>query len=71
MRFNTFIFLILFLSFDVYAQSLNSAQRDRPIKASISAPEIDAKAWAIMEMNSGLVVASHNGREPMPPASIT
>ena len=71
MRSNTFIFLILFLSFDVYAQSLNSAQRDRPIKASISAPEIDAKAWAIMEMNSGLVVASHNGREPMPPASIT
>ena len=71
MRSNTFIFLILFLSFDVYAQSLNSTQRDRPIKASISAPEIDAKAWAIMEMNSGLVVASHNGREPMPPASIT
>ncbi len=59
------------LTANVNAQVLNSEQRDRVVTANISAPDIDAKAWAIMEMNSGWVVAHKNGREPMPPASIT
>ena len=34
-------------------------------------PAIDAKAWVLMELNSGHIVASHNSELPMPPASIT
>ena len=56
---------------NVHASALNSIQRDKPVEANISAPDIDAKAWAIMEMNSGWVVSHKNGREPLPPASIT
>jgi len=34
-------------------------------------PEIDAKAWVLMEINSGSVVASKNADVALPPASIT
>lgn len=42
---------------------------DVPIAASL--PKIEAQAWALMEMNSGWVVAQQNAQEPRPPASIT
>ncbi len=42
---------------------------DVPIAASL--PDIQAEAWALMEMNSGWVVAAKNAQEPRPPASIT
>lgn len=37
----------------------------------LPAPEIEADAWALMEMNSGQVVASHNKDQHHAPASIT
>ena len=61
----------LLLNASANAQVMNSSQRDKPVATTISAPDIDAKAWAIMEMNSGWVVAHSNGRDPRPPASIT
>jgi len=39
--------------------------------AQQSAPEIDAKSWVLIEMNSGKVIASKNHKLPVPPASIT
>ena len=68
-----YLVLIAFLLMNASAnaQVMNSSQRDKPVATTISAPDIDAKAWAIMEMNSGWVVAHSNGREPRPPASIT
>jgi len=65
------VITVLLFSANVNAQVMTSPQRDKPVATTISAPDIDAKAWAIMEMNSGWVVAHHNGREPRPPASIT
>ena len=53
------------------AQALNSDQRDRLVKANLSAPPVEAKAWALIEMNSGFVVAGNNYRERLSPASIT
>jgi len=42
---------------------------DLPI--DLAAPEIEAIAWALMEMNSGWIVTSNNPDQPLPPASIT
>ena len=44
---------------------------ERIVKSSLSAPELDVKAWALMEVNSGWVVAGENVDERLPPASIT
>ncbi|RBP50918.1 D-alanyl-D-alanine carboxypeptidase family protein [Arenicella xantha] len=41
------------------------------VSSNLPAPEFDAKAWVLMEMNSGTVVTGHNADQPMPPASIT
>lgn len=54
-----------------FAQGLNSTQRDKPVTPILTAPEIDAKAWVLMDINSGWVVAGKNAREPLSPASIT
>jgi len=53
------------------AEYLTSKQRHMSILATLPQPEIDARAWVLMELNSGWVVAGHNARQPMPPASIT
>lgn len=42
---------------------------DVPIAAA--APDIQAEAWALMEMNSGWVINSKNAETPRAPASIT
>jgi len=42
-----------------------------PVKSSLAVPKIEAKAWALMEANSGWVVAGENIEEQLPPASIT
>ncbi len=54
------------------------AQSDVPLQANImelsselAAPEIEATAWALMEINSGWIVTSNGAEEPLPPASIT
>jgi D-alanyl-D-alanine carboxypeptidase (penicillin-binding protein 5/6) len=52
-------------------QALNSMQRDKPIQATLPAPPLDVAAWALLEVNSGWVVAGANTRQPLPPASIT
>lgn len=62
---------ILFMSAPLCALALDSKARDRKITAEISAPPLDVAAWALLEMNSGWVVAGQNTREPLPPASIT
>lgn len=36
-----------------------------------TAPELDAKAWVLMEVNSGTIVASKGAEQAFPPASIT
>jgi len=38
---------------------------------SLPVPKVDATSWALMEMNSGWVVAGKNTDQPLPPASIT
>lgn len=43
----------------------------KTVKTSLAAPELDVKAWALMEVNSGWVVAGENIDEKLPPASIT
>ena len=35
------------------------------------APVVDAKAWVLMEINSGWIVSAYEGQLAMPPASIT
>ena len=39
--------------------------------AQQASPEIDAKSWVLIEINSGKVIASKNHKLPVPPASIT
>jgi len=65
-RFSIHVFLILslLLSGVVVAKPL-------AVASNLPAPSIDAKAWLLMEMNSGVVVASKNPNLPLPPASIT
>lgn len=41
------------------------------VESNLPAPEIEAKAWALMEMNSGTVVTGRNVDQALPPASIT
>lgn len=53
------------------AKSLDSTQRIMTVKTNLPEPVIDAKAWALLEVNSGWVVAGNNVQEPLPPASIT
>lgn len=62
---------VLIVSVASNAQVLNSTQRDRVVATSLSAPNIDATAWALMEVNTGWVVAGKNTRLPIAPASIT
>lgn len=51
---------------------LNSEQRSNlGISSNSPLPVIDATSWAILEVNSGWLVAANNAREPLPPASIT
>lgn len=65
------LFFLVVFTLDGQAQELNSAQRERIVEANIPVPEIDAKAWVLMEFNSGWVVAGKNTREKLSPASIT
>ena len=37
----------------------------------MSVPVLDNKAWLLMDFNTGQVLASSNGDEPLPPASLT
>lgn len=41
------------------------------VQANIPAPEVDAKAWALLEFNSGTVIVGRNVDQQYPPASIT
>lgn len=41
------------------------------VQANIPAPEVDAKAWALLEFNSGMVIMGRNVGQQYPPASIT
>ena len=56
------IFKLLVICFSVFCVSTSVAQ---------TAPEIDAKAWVLMEMNSGAILASKEPDLKLPPASIT
>ncbi len=42
-----------------------------PVPVAATSPEINAKAWALMEMNSGWIVSSKNANTKRSPASIT
>ena len=44
---------------------------EKTIESSLALPKLDVKAWALMEANSGWVVAGENINEQLPPASIT
>ena len=41
------------------------------VTSDITVPEVDAKAWALFEYNSGQLIAGKNADLPHPPASIT
>jgi len=47
------------------------AQFNISIADGIRVPQIDAKAWALLEYNSGLLIGGFNSEQPYPPASIT
>jgi len=64
-------FAFIGISTSLSAAPLTSKQRDIVVQANVTAPQINATAWALMEMNSGWVVAGSNARKPLPPASIT
>ena len=49
----------------------SQAARQVNVVSKIAAPNIEATAWTLMEMNSGWVVAGNNAEQPLPPASIT
>jgi len=51
--------------------SATSLARPVPVVSNLAAPTVEAKAWVLMEMNSGAVVTSQNPDMPLPPASIT
>lgn len=63
-------FIVVFGLLSMTVSSL-SAQQTEVVPSSLPAPEIDATAWVLMEMNSGAVVTGHNTELPLPPASIT
>lgn len=63
-------FIVVFGLLSMTVSSLN-AQQTEVVPSSLPAPEIDATAWVLMEMNSGAVVTGHNTELPLPPASIT
>lgn len=68
------IFLLSGLSFFASANAaayLNSDQRSKLELSLKSPPVIEGAAWAILEVNSGWLVAANNARQPLPPASIT
>ncbi|MFA5665109.1 D-alanyl-D-alanine carboxypeptidase family protein [Castellaniella sp.] len=39
--------------------------------SNIPAPSVDAKAWLVMDANSGQVIAAHNPQDAVEPASLT
>lgn len=41
------------------------------IESNLPIPQVDAKAWALLEFSSGVLVAGVNAEQPFPPASIT
>ena len=41
------------------------------VKTALPIPVVDAKAWALLEFNSGMLVVGNNSELPHPPASIT
>jgi len=55
--------------------SLGNAQArgelEQLLQANIPIPEINAKAWALLEVSSGTVIVGRNVDQPYPPASIT
>ena len=55
--------------------SISNAQTEGEVvqllKANIPTPDIDAKAWALLEVNSGTIMAGKNTNQQFPPASIT
>jgi len=61
----TGIFLLLFLA------NASVFGKSQTVTSNLPAPEIDSKAWALVEMNSGVIVAGKNVDLPLPPASIT
>lgn len=63
--------LFFFGSLDTADAKLSSKERDKVVVANIPVPPLDVAAWALLEMNSGWVVAGHNPRKSLPPASIT
>lgn len=67
------VFLCLVVSLPVAGAGnyLNSKARDKVVDGALPVPPIEATAWAVMELNSGWVVAGNNARQPLPPASIT
>ncbi|WKE66623.1 serine hydrolase [Gallaecimonas kandeliae] len=56
------------LSLSLLGLSAFSAQADRIIP---QAPNVDAKAYVLMDFNSGKILAESNGDERLPPASLT
>ncbi len=64
-----FLFSVFCLTTSVTTSVRAAYVADVPVAAEL--PEIEATAWALMEMNSGWIVANENANKPLPPASIT
>ncbi|HNI36927.1 MAG TPA: D-alanyl-D-alanine carboxypeptidase family protein [Pseudomonadales bacterium] len=60
--------LFLHFSLAVVLLAMNNAMAAEPVPAP---PELDAKAWILMDAASGVTLLEHNADERLPPASLT
>jgi D-alanyl-D-alanine carboxypeptidase (penicillin-binding protein 5/6) len=63
------------LTYILCCASIGNAQTEGDVvqlfKTNIPTPDVDAKAWALLEVSSGMIIAGKNTDQQFPPASIT
>lgn len=63
--------LIILVVLPMQGSLVNAAPLKVSFATAATPPQIDAQAWALMEIKSGWVIAGDNAEQPMAPASIT
>ena len=66
--FHTVLFLLLI---SITRISIAEDEIEYFVDSNLPVPEVDAKAWALLEFNSGMLVIGKNSEVRHPPASIT
>ena len=63
------VLILLALLISLFSTQLRAQVVQIPVASPV--PEIDSTAWALMDYESGWLVAGENVIQPLPPASIT